>query len=145
RVKDVGDTNFLVDEQVEKHLFERENERVLERGGRLAIAEPLLLGITKASLSTEAFISASSFQGDDEGADRGGDLRQDGRSSRPQGNCHHEAADPGRDGAARLQAAERRRGGRAVSAGLRAAAAGCACRGGSHGRERRRVVAFLLR
>src|SRR5689334_4028057 len=62
RVKDVGDTNFLVDEQVEKHLFERENERVLERGGRPAVAEPLLLGITKASLSTESFISASSFQ-----------------------------------------------------------------------------------
>jgi DNA-directed RNA polymerase subunit beta' len=62
RVKDVGDTNFLVDEQVEKHLFEKENERVLERGGRPAIAEALLLGITKASLSTESFISASSFQ-----------------------------------------------------------------------------------
>jgi DNA-directed RNA polymerase subunit beta' len=62
RVKDVGDTNFLVDEQVEKHIFERENERVLSRGGRPAVAEPLLLGITKASLSTESFISASSFQ-----------------------------------------------------------------------------------
>jgi DNA-directed RNA polymerase subunit beta' len=62
RVREVGDTNFLVDEQVEKHLFERENERVLERGGKPAIAEPLLLGITKASLSTESFISASSFQ-----------------------------------------------------------------------------------
>jgi DNA-directed RNA polymerase subunit beta' len=60
RVKDVGDTNFLVDEQVEKHLFERENERILERGQRPAIAEALLLGITKASLSTESFISASS-------------------------------------------------------------------------------------
>jgi DNA-directed RNA polymerase subunit beta' len=62
RVKDVGDTNFLVDEQVEKQLFEKENERVLARGGRPATAEPLLLGITKASLSTESFISASSFQ-----------------------------------------------------------------------------------
>ncbi len=62
RIKDVGDTNFLIDEQVEKHLFERENQRVLERGGRPAVAEPLLLGITKASLSTESFISASSFQ-----------------------------------------------------------------------------------
>ena len=62
RVKDVGDTNFLVDEQVEKHLFEKENERILERSGRPAIAEALLLGITKASLSTESFISASSFQ-----------------------------------------------------------------------------------
>jgi DNA-directed RNA polymerase subunit beta' len=62
RIKDVGDTPFLIDEQVEKHIFERENAKVIERGGRPAIAEPLLLGITKASLSTESFISASSFQ-----------------------------------------------------------------------------------
>jgi DNA-directed RNA polymerase subunit beta' len=62
RVKDVGDTNFLIDEQIEKHIFERENQKVIDRGGRPAIAEPLLLGITKASLSTESFISASSFQ-----------------------------------------------------------------------------------
>ncbi len=62
RIKDVGDTNFLIDEQVEKHVFERENQRVIERGGRPAVAEALLLGITKASLSTESFISASSFQ-----------------------------------------------------------------------------------
>ncbi len=62
RIKEVGDTNFLVDEQVEKYLFERENARVLERGGQPAVAEPMLLGITKASLSTESFISASSFQ-----------------------------------------------------------------------------------
>ncbi len=62
RIKDVGDTNFLIDEQIEKHVFERENQKVIERGGRPAIAEPLLLGITKASLSTESFISASSFQ-----------------------------------------------------------------------------------
>ena len=62
RVKEVGDTSFLVDEQVEKHIFEAENEKVITRGGRPAIAEALLLGITKASLSTESFISASSFQ-----------------------------------------------------------------------------------
>jgi DNA-directed RNA polymerase subunit beta' len=62
RIKEVGDTNFLVDEQVEKHIFERENQRVLNKGGQPALAEPLLLGITKASLSTESFISASSFQ-----------------------------------------------------------------------------------
>ncbi|MBL9024399.1 MAG: DNA-directed RNA polymerase subunit beta', partial [Myxococcales bacterium] len=62
RVKEVGDTSFLVDEQVEKHVFEAENEKVIARGGRPAIAEALLLGITKASLSTESFISASSFQ-----------------------------------------------------------------------------------
>jgi len=62
KIKDVGDTNFLIDERVEKHLFERENERVLSRGLRPAMAESLLLGITKASLSTESFLSASSFQ-----------------------------------------------------------------------------------
>ena len=62
RVTDVGDTTFLVDEQVEKHIFEEENERVLEKNGVAAKGEPLLLGITKASLSTESFISASSFQ-----------------------------------------------------------------------------------
>ena len=62
RVVDVGDTTFLVDEQVERHLFEEQNERVLGSGGQPAKGEPLLLGITKASLSTESFISASSFQ-----------------------------------------------------------------------------------
>jgi DNA-directed RNA polymerase subunit beta' len=58
----VGDTGFLVDEHVEKYVFEEENERVLGKSGKPAQGEPLLLGITKASLSTESFISASSFQ-----------------------------------------------------------------------------------
>ena len=62
RVSDVGDTSFLVDEHVEKYIFEEENERVIARNGRPGQGEPLLLGITKASLSTESFISASSFQ-----------------------------------------------------------------------------------
>ncbi len=62
RITDVGDTNFLVDEQVEKWSFEDENERVLGMGGQPAMGEPLLLGITKASLSTESFIAAASFQ-----------------------------------------------------------------------------------
>ena len=62
RVSDVGDTEFLVDEQVEKWLFEEENEKAMNKGKRPAVGEPLLLGITKASLSTESFISASSFQ-----------------------------------------------------------------------------------
>jgi DNA-directed RNA polymerase subunit beta' len=62
RVVDVGDTNFLVDEQVERHIFEEENERIMAKGNKPAKGEPLLLGITKASLSTESFISASSFQ-----------------------------------------------------------------------------------
>ena len=62
RVKDVGDTDFLVGEQVEKQIFERTNEQMLSDGKQPAQAEPLLLGITKASLSTESFISAASFQ-----------------------------------------------------------------------------------
>jgi DNA-directed RNA polymerase subunit beta' len=61
-VTDVGDTNFLIDEQVEKHVFEEENERVIVAGGQPAKGEALLLGITKASLSTESFLAASSFQ-----------------------------------------------------------------------------------
>ncbi len=62
RISDVGDTSFLVDEQVEKWVFDEENEKVNRAGGKQATGEPLLLGITKASLSTESFISASSFQ-----------------------------------------------------------------------------------
>jgi DNA-directed RNA polymerase subunit beta' len=62
RIKEVGDTEFLVGDQVEKWRFEQENQRVLIEKGEPAIAEPLLLGITKASLSTESFISAASFQ-----------------------------------------------------------------------------------
>jgi DNA-directed RNA polymerase subunit beta' len=62
RVKEVGDTDFLVGEAVEKHIFEEVNAKVMAEGGRPAIGEPLLLGITKAALSTESFISAASFQ-----------------------------------------------------------------------------------
>jgi len=59
---DVGDTDFLVGEQVEKHIFKETNEKVKASKGKAAVSEPLLLGITKASLSTESFISAASFQ-----------------------------------------------------------------------------------
>ena len=62
KIKEVGDTTFLIDEQVERHIFEDTNRRILEVGGQPAVAEDMLLGITKASLSTESFISASSFQ-----------------------------------------------------------------------------------
>ena len=61
-IKEVGDTDFLLKEQVERHVFLTENERVLAKGGQPAIGVPMLLGITKASLSTESFISAASFQ-----------------------------------------------------------------------------------
>jgi len=62
KIEDVGDTEFLVDEQTDKFRFLEENERVIKDGGRPAQGRPLLLGITKASLSTDSFISAASFQ-----------------------------------------------------------------------------------
>ncbi len=62
RIKEPGDTNFLIDEQVERHTFETENDKVKKKGGVAATGEAMLLGITKASLSTESFISAASFQ-----------------------------------------------------------------------------------
>ncbi len=49
RVKEVGDTDFLVGEQIERSLFEEENNRAMQAGGAPAVGEPLLLGITKAS------------------------------------------------------------------------------------------------
>ncbi|MBN2437070.1 MAG: DNA-directed RNA polymerase subunit beta' [Deltaproteobacteria bacterium] len=61
-VKDPGDSSFMTDEQVERFRFQEENERVVEQGGRPAQGEPILMGITKASLSTQSFISAASFQ-----------------------------------------------------------------------------------
>jgi DNA-directed RNA polymerase subunit beta' len=62
RIDEVGDTNFLLEQQVDRFRFREENDRVLNNGGRPAIGRPLLLGITKASLSTDSFISAASFQ-----------------------------------------------------------------------------------
>ncbi len=62
KVLEPGDTTFLADEKIERYRFQEENERVIAQGGRPAIGEPLLLGITKASLSTQSFISAASFQ-----------------------------------------------------------------------------------
>ncbi|MGH9759527.1 MAG: DNA-directed RNA polymerase subunit beta', partial [Blastocatellia bacterium] len=62
RIKDVGDTEFLLEDMVDRFRFQDENDRVTNEGGTPAQAEPMLLGITKASLSTESFISAASFQ-----------------------------------------------------------------------------------
>lgn len=62
RVVDPGDTSMLFGEEVDKKDFENENAKVAKEGGRPAQAAPVLLGITKASLSTESFISAASFQ-----------------------------------------------------------------------------------
>ncbi|MEN8244206.1 MAG: DNA-directed RNA polymerase subunit beta' [Thermodesulfobacteriota bacterium] len=62
KVREVGDTDFILEEQVDKTIFEDTNQAIIENGGKPAVAEPLILGITKASLSTESFISAASFQ-----------------------------------------------------------------------------------
>ncbi len=62
RVTDPGDTQLLFGEEVEKREFAQENFKVAQEGGKCAQAAPILLGITKASLATESFISAASFQ-----------------------------------------------------------------------------------
>ncbi len=62
RIEDPGDTKLLTGEQVERSTFLRANNEAVADGGRPAVGKPLLLGITKASLSTESFISAASFQ-----------------------------------------------------------------------------------
>ncbi len=62
KIEDPGDTNFLIGEQVDRRVFQEENARVKAEGGKPAQGKPLLLGITKASLTTDSFISAASFQ-----------------------------------------------------------------------------------
>jgi DNA-directed RNA polymerase subunit beta' len=62
KIENVGDTELLLEEQVDRFRFQEENDRVEKEGGKPALGRPLLLGITKASLSTESFISAASFQ-----------------------------------------------------------------------------------
>jgi len=61
-IMQVGDTNFIFGQQVDRYRFNEENRKVIREGGQPAIAGPLLLGITKASLNIDSFISAASFQ-----------------------------------------------------------------------------------
>jgi DNA-directed RNA polymerase subunit beta' len=62
KIEDIGDTEFLPEEVVDKFRFREENDVVIAAGGKPATGSPVLLGITKASLSTDSFISAASFQ-----------------------------------------------------------------------------------
>jgi DNA-directed RNA polymerase subunit beta' len=62
RIVEPGDSQFLIDEAIDRFVFDQENAMIKKKKGKLAIAEPLLLGITKASLTTESFMSAASFQ-----------------------------------------------------------------------------------
>jgi DNA-directed RNA polymerase subunit beta' len=62
KITDPGDTTLLWDDKVDRNEFDAENDRITQLGGKPAEGEPVLLGITRASLSTESFISAASFQ-----------------------------------------------------------------------------------
>ena len=62
RIEDIGDSEFLPEEVVDRFKFKQENARVLDAGGKPASGKAVLLGITKASLSTDSFISVASFQ-----------------------------------------------------------------------------------
>jgi len=62
RILDAGDTSFLKGEIVNKPVFDRENKRVSAKGKKISQSETILLGISKASLASESFISAASFQ-----------------------------------------------------------------------------------
>ncbi|MES0489562.1 MAG: DNA-directed RNA polymerase subunit beta' [Leptospirales bacterium] len=61
-ISDAGDTQFVPLSNVDKIIFKKENERVIEEGGAAAEAVPVLMGLTKASLNSESFLSAASFQ-----------------------------------------------------------------------------------
>jgi DNA-directed RNA polymerase subunit beta' len=62
KVLEPGDSDFIIEDQVDRKLFEEANREIVEKGKKPAVADHLILGITKASLSTESFISAASFQ-----------------------------------------------------------------------------------
>ena len=57
-----GDTEFITGQNVDKSIFYQENEKIVKQGGQPAKARPILMGLTKASLFTESFLSAASFQ-----------------------------------------------------------------------------------
>jgi DNA-directed RNA polymerase subunit beta' len=62
RIEDPGDTKFLIGDQIDRIVFQDENAKVKKEGGKPAQGKPMLLGITKASLTTDSFVSAASFQ-----------------------------------------------------------------------------------
>ena len=96
KVLDVGDTDFILEEQVDKIMFEDANKSVIEKGGKPAVAEPLILGITKASLSTDSLISAASFQETTKVLTEASIHGIGGYPQGSEGKCHHGAADSGR-------------------------------------------------
>ena len=93
KVEEVGDTEFLLEEVVDRFRFALENERVLAGGGKPAVARPLLMGITKASLSTDSFISAASFQETTRVLTEAAISGKGGLPARPEGKRDHGPAD----------------------------------------------------
>ena len=95
RVLRSGDTDMLPGELVDRFEFEEINDAIVAAGGEPARGEPVLLGVTKASLNTESFLAAASFQETTrvltEAAVRGGQ----GQPARPEGERHHRQADSG--------------------------------------------------
>jgi DNA-directed RNA polymerase subunit beta' len=95
RITEPGDTQFLWGEQIDKLEFEEENERVEKKGGKPAEAEPVLLGITKASLETDSFLSAASFQDTTRVLTEAATPGQGRQPARLQGKRHHGPHHPG--------------------------------------------------
>ena len=96
RVESAGDTDLLPGQLVDRVVLERENSKAKAAKKEIATFEPLILGITKASLATESFLSRRVVPGDDEGADGRLDRGQDRPPARPEGERDHRQADPGR-------------------------------------------------
>ena len=95
-IEEPGDTTFLAGEQIDRIEFERENAKVEAEGLRPATAHPVLQGITKASLQTNSFISAASFQETTRVLTEAAVSGPDRRADRAQGERHRRPADPGR-------------------------------------------------
>ena len=94
-IEEPGDTEFLEEEEIERTTFNRSNRQVIENGGQPATARPILQGITKASLSTESFISAASFQADDQCTNESFGYWQTRSARRSEGKCHYGTSYPG--------------------------------------------------
>ena len=131
KITDPGDTSLLWGDQIDRLDFEAENTQVVEQGGKPAEATPVLLGITKASLETDSFISARLLPGHDARPHRSGDARQGRSPPRLQGERHHGSPHSGRHrlpGGSRDQARGAGRTGRHVAGGRAGSAAGAGVR-----------------
>ena len=92
RVEDAGDTSMLPGSMVDIFHFEKENEKTIMNGGRPAVAKRILLGITKAALATESFLSAASFQETTRVLTEAAIKGKEDPLRRPEGERHHRQA-----------------------------------------------------